>query len=151
MGREIRRVPKDWEYPRDESGHYKPMFDQTYLQGIWGHIRYELPWYTNFRHWRHLPEWFDSWPNKAYYRRRWRGGEAAYYQVYENVTEGTPSSPAFASKEDLTKWLIEQGHSEYAAERFVEEGSVPSMLITNGKAVMDIDMYDSLKEGCEAA
>ena len=30
MGREIRRVPKGWEHPRDEGGKYIPMFDQSY-------------------------------------------------------------------------------------------------------------------------
>jgi hypothetical protein len=28
MGREIRKVPKNWEHPKDEQGKYKPMVDE---------------------------------------------------------------------------------------------------------------------------
>src|SRR3954471_15330108 len=28
MSREIRKVPKNWEHPKDEQGKYKPMFDE---------------------------------------------------------------------------------------------------------------------------
>lgn len=30
MGREIRRVPMDWEHPKDERGYFIPLFDRDY-------------------------------------------------------------------------------------------------------------------------
>ena len=27
MGREVRKVPKDWQHPKNESGHYVPLFE----------------------------------------------------------------------------------------------------------------------------
>ncbi len=34
MGRELRRVPADWEHPVDEKGNYKPMFKGYYLDEL---------------------------------------------------------------------------------------------------------------------
>ena len=28
MGREVRKVPGDWQHPKDEKGHYIPLFDE---------------------------------------------------------------------------------------------------------------------------
>lgn len=36
MGREIRRVPKNWKHPRLEDGRYQPMFDQNYEEACHG-------------------------------------------------------------------------------------------------------------------
>ena len=30
MGREIRRVPANWEHPKDERGNYKPLLDSDF-------------------------------------------------------------------------------------------------------------------------
>jgi hypothetical protein len=30
MGREIRRVPPNWEHPKDADGNYKSMYDWEY-------------------------------------------------------------------------------------------------------------------------
>ena len=30
MGREIRRVPKNWEHPKDEEGYYLPMYEMDF-------------------------------------------------------------------------------------------------------------------------
>ena len=32
MGREVRRVPADWQHPRNDAGDYQPMFDEVYAQ-----------------------------------------------------------------------------------------------------------------------
>lgn len=51
------------------------------------------------------------------------------WQVWENVSEGSPVSPVFATKEELISWLIEQGHSQQAAENFVGAAYSPSMMM----------------------
>jgi hypothetical protein len=51
------------------------------------------------------------------------------FQIYENVTEGSPESPVFNSLAELVSWLIAQGVSRQSAEAFVERGSAPSFAV----------------------
>ena len=59
--------------------------------------------------------------------------------MYETVSEGTPVTPHFAMKAELVDYLVEYGtfwddgkgwHREIA-ERFVDTGYAPSMIIEN--------------------
>lgn len=143
MSREIRRVPKDWEHPIDESGGYQPIFDETYLQCVLGHFD-ELPWYL--KHPCYIKEWFECFPDRAYCRPRFRKGTATHYQIYENVSEGTPISPIFYILADLIEWLIEKGYSREAAENFAKLGSVPSFIFTGGKMYSNIECAAIPKE-----
>ena len=85
MGREVRRVPKDWKHPRNEHGHFVPLFEggekEERLRG-------------NF-----MPEWPDA--------------ERTHLMMYENVTEGTPISLAFETPEELARWLADNGASAF--------------------------------------
>jgi hypothetical protein len=51
------------------------------------------------------------------------------YQIYENVTEGSPVSPVFNSLAELVSWLIAQGVSRQSAEALAERGSAPSFSV----------------------
>jgi len=144
MGREIRQVPPDWEHPRDEKGHYRPLYDGTQLTRIIEHIRYDLPFYI--RHPQYFGEWFEAWPDREYSRPRWRRGTAAHFQIYETVSEGTPVSPIFATREGLANWLVEQGHSRKAADEFARRGYAFSMLLTPTGIYMNVDIYDLPEE-----
>lgn len=141
MGREVLRVPPDWEHPRiaaggryawEKPGRYHPMrMDRTYAEEL--RIRAENP------------EDYDAdyVPDPAYYRtREWSPEEATAYQVYETVSEGTPVSPVFRTRADLIRWLTApipwdekypdlsvQGMSREQAERFVGAGWAPSAVI----------------------
>lgn len=131
MGREIRRVPAGWEHPKDARGHFYPLCDKD-LE-------------TALKDWA---EYDDSneedRPNPAYYRPSWTNEERTHYQVYEDVSEGTPVSPVFATEEEVVNWLVTyQGHSERAAREFVHRGYAFSMLMTNGVIYQGIDMYDA--------
>ncbi len=100
IGREIRRVPPDWEHPRDEQGRHIPLFDPT----------------------ADPHEQIDEEPPDAADRLpavpRWAPEEATCYQVYKDVTEGTPVSPVFDSMDGVRDWLVGQGYSHRAAEGF---------------------------------
>lgn len=50
-------------------------------------------------------------------------------QVYEDVSEGTPVSPNFASSGELREWLIAQGVAGQAADDFLREGSASSFVL----------------------
>lgn len=170
MGREIRRVPLDWEHPTQECKHspwaggcdyakahggqcYKPLYDDDYHSAA-------REWIESFDLWRkgeHPDQaeyctyyWeYSSPPNEEDYRARaWTADEATAYQVYETVSEGTPVSPVFATLDALIAWLIQQGHSAHAARAFAESGWAPSIVMycpnddSPGSIAMGIDTFD---------
>lgn len=121
MGREVRRVKKDWQHPKDEKGRYIPLYDGAefsariaswdegaqkwaeglYLnpQGAWVAIREAL-----------IGKPYSSWdgerpdPNEC--MPLWSDDERTHFMMYENTSEGTPISPAFATAEELARWLV---------------------------------------------
>ncbi len=124
IGREIRRVPPGWEHPRDEQGSYIPQFDRG--AGTPGQIDQELP-----------EELLATEPLPV--MPGWAPEEAPCYQIYENVTEGTPVSPVFASIDGVRDWLVGQGYSRRAAEGFCRRGRAPSLVVADGQVYLDIE------------
>lgn len=59
--------------------------------------------------------------------------EGEGYQVWETVTEGSPVSPVFKTKDELIVWLVSQGTSLEGAKAFAESEWVPSLIISNGE------------------
>lgn len=111
-------MPKDWEHPRDARGRYRPMFIESYKLAL-------EKWLENHRLWeqgRHpaqkdypeetrdckfYAEWSGNPPSVEYYNPyNWSKEEANCFQVYENVTEGTPLSPVFESLKQVEHWLV---------------------------------------------
>jgi hypothetical protein len=97
---------------------------------------------------------YDSPPDPEYHRtRKWTPEEATAYQVYSTVSEGTPVSPVFETTEALQQWLVEQGHSEHAAARFIETGWAPSGMALLSPATgqrtyaSNVDVYDLMQGG----
>ena len=157
MGREIRRVPADWEHPRTNhpvrGWEFHPCFDEAYEDAL-------ARWQEERRQWdadepmeysgrrtevlaEHPDTTFEEWvgepPDPAYYRsRKWTAAEATAYQFYETVTEGSPLSPVCPTREAMVKWLTTahvdlQGYgrtpmSQVGAEAFVDDGWAPSMI-----------------------
>lgn len=147
MGREIRRVPPNWQHPKRSSGAFSPMYDRNYeeeaqewIQGFNSFVPDELYDY----YWE-----YNSPPDKDYcvpYTKE----EATWYQVYETVSEGTPVTPPFETEEELIEHLIKFGESltEYwnkpmdpvAVRKFVTETHwAPSGIFTNGKFFSGIE------------
>lgn len=100
MGREVRRVPKDWRHPKDERGNYIPMHEhfpynaEEVEEGLRdGWLKGESPYYGV----PVMPQWPDS--------------ERTHLMMYENTTEGTPLSPAFETPEELARWLADNNVS----------------------------------------
>jgi hypothetical protein len=104
MGREVRRVPASWEHPQDEHGNYIPMHEHApeYSVGVLeegirdGWLREEFP-HTSVSI---MPNWWDE--------------DRTHYQMYEDVTEGTPISPVMESPEALARWLADNNASAFA-------------------------------------
>lgn len=159
MGREIRRVPPNWQHPKQENGRdqYQPLFNRHFSTAVkeWkdGFAKWEAgerPDYCssenkNIEFW----EWDGEPPDREYYRP-YRDEEATWFQVYETVSEGTPVTPPFATAEELVEYLSKNGDfwdqararegripsapwGDEAARKFVGCGWAPSMLVTAGK------------------
>lgn len=156
MGREIRRVAPDWAHPRyDEQtgrshqiGHYIPLYDDDYESKarewvrdcqLW--LEGKHPYQSEGRGKGYKYFWeYDYPPDEGAYRdRAWTPEEATAYQVYETVSEGTPTSPVFQTEGELRQWLSEQGHSQISIDKFLEWGSVPSMfsVVTDGQVQLE--------------
>ncbi len=95
MSIEVRRVPANWEHPKNEKGDYIPHYERppSYAQeeieeGLCdGWLDNSLPNYGR----NVLPQWPDA--------------ERTHYQMYEVTTEGTPISPVMETPEALARWI----------------------------------------------
>ena len=123
MGTAVRRVPSDWAHPKDESGRYLPLRDgldferrarqwdehaAKWQQGLcrdlntndWEPIKADLLAIT-------YAEYEGSRPDPQEYTPQWPEAECTHWQMYEEVTEGTPMSPVCASPEELARWMAD--------------------------------------------
>ena len=135
MGREVRRVPADWQHPKDEfTGKYRPLYPGD---------RY-LPRATEFMEKANsegLQEAIDSCgqaPDVNDYMPNWEPEICTHYMMYEDTSEGTPISPAFATPEELARWLADTGASAFGYDtatyeqwlRVARGGWAPSAVYT---------------------
>lgn len=165
MGREIRMVPPNWEHPKKYDGRYQPMYNRTFKESVKDWLDGFKKWYNGerseenrgFEYW----EYEGNPPDRDYYVPEW-DVEPTWYQVYETVSEGTPVTPPFETKEELIDYLVEhgdfwyqgdiakQGYSDFrskysreAATAFIASESAPSFIVTNDKNGI------SIKQGIE--
>lgn len=143
MGREIRRVPEGWEHPRKPNGDFQPMSDYTFADALdtW---RGERPYYdSDADHEKDKPV------DRGDYRPEW-DTDPTHYQFYENVTEGTPLSPVFATEQELEDWLVESGTcNREQAKAFIKRGYVPTFRVIGGEMVGNYSGELAMKEGLE--
>lgn len=162
MGREIRRVPPNWQHPKEMGRNgkedYKRLLDEDFDSAA-------KEWKEEFAKWEsgdfpshasdeskalEFWEWHGRPPDRDSYRPAWKEGEATWFQVYETVSEGTPVSPPFATREELVEYLVahgdfwsqqrgQGGFSRKAAEQFVKDEYAPSMISANGKVTVGIE------------
>lgn len=148
MGREIRRVPEGWEHPKDAGGSYKPLHNKSYDEAAkrwvvdcaaWDNGTHEdlveclsrkdsVPYYW---------EWAGMPPDEELCRPAFES-EPIHYQIYENVSEGTPVSPVFATLQEMEDWLVGEGYSSVAAKAFCKSGYALSMTVCDGEVRIGI-------------
>lgn len=61
------------------------------------------------------------------------------WQLWETVSEGSPTSPVFVSKDAFVQYLVGEGYSHEAVTRFAEVGSAPSAVMVGGEMRRDIE------------
>lgn len=128
MGREIRMVPPDWQHPKDAKGKYIPLLRGSFAQADadWneGYAAWQRGEVENYSakpgesKWKPKPddtesstytEWAGSRPSPDDYMPLFPEGTATMFCMYEDTSEGTPISPAFATPEELARWLADTG------------------------------------------
>lgn len=88
-----------------------------------------------------------DYPDREYYRPNWPEETMTHYQMYETVSEGTPLSPVFPTKEALGEWLrIREGYSQEAVDAFLEYESAPSFVMDSKGLHANLDGLVALKE-----
>jgi hypothetical protein len=178
----------NWEHPKNEvydpfdrrmTTQYQPMYDKD-AETAWkewldefedfkkeelARIVNEYPndGYSLDTPYRSFCSWNGQPPDPDYYRPKWDENAAMGYAVYETVSEGTPVTPAFATKEELIDYLATNGTywdkgkpwPREAAERFVAAEWAPSMMMTiseSGARIVeprDPEMYDTAATGAQ--
>lgn len=148
MGREVRRVPADWQHPRDESGYHIPLFD-GYTKRVERWDREKAEWDAGTRpaYGEGFAGTYEEWdgprPEQADYMPDWPAEERTHWQLYENTTEGTPLSPVMATPEDLARWLADTAANAGAGMRVDYEtwfGWITNSPITLATPVGDFDV-----------
>lgn len=141
MGREVRRVPKDWNPPKSESysDRLQPHFDKDFKSAC-------EEWKAEYEKWKTDPEqanceyWeWQSPPDRDYYRPAWTDEERTHLMLYSTTTEGTPMSPAFATPEELARYLADNKVSSFGSSTATYEqwlnlcqvGWAPSMVFNS--------------------
>jgi hypothetical protein len=119
MGRELRKVPPNWQHPQDSyRERHKPLH-----YGAGG--RYERraqEWLDEANKWAagERPDYADESAPQFFWD--WEGGpplaedymlvgvpdkDCTHFMLYENTSEGTPLSPAFATVEQVAEHAAE--------------------------------------------
>jgi hypothetical protein len=96
MSHEIRKVPANWQHPK-KRGSYIPLFNGA---------DYE----------RNVSATWPVLPKPKEYMPVWTAEEATHFMMYETCTEGTPISPAFATIEELARYLADTGASAFGSQ-----------------------------------
>lgn len=106
MGREVRMVTPDWQHPKDASGHYIPLRD-NYKDDAAEFLRI-----ANEKGLQEAVDWWGQAPSKEEYMLPdATPEERTHLMMYEDTSEGTPISPAFATAEELARWLVDNSTS----------------------------------------
>lgn len=140
MGKEIRKVPPNWEHPKDSNGNYRPLMAEGYEEAMSLWIKNHLLW-LHGSHPDQLngkgaqTEYYAQWvgdPPRIDLHPKYRSTDCTHYQVYDNTSEGAPITPIFATLKLLAKYLVTVGdragtthnykYSKEEARKFIEEG-----------------------------
>lgn len=121
MGRELRKVPENWEHPKNERGNHQPLFNEYYGDALSEWIKSNEEWQNGTHEdLKDRPELKEEYPQYAmwsgnppdveyYHKVKYDESELTHIQLYETTSEGTPLSPVFPKDEfeKLCEWASE--------------------------------------------
>lgn len=134
MGREVRRVPPNWQHPKRTTYDYRRGVEVESYQPIYNRDFAEAmdAWYATWKKWEagerdegasaedKFWDWCGAPPDPEYHLHNHKPEECTWYQAYETVSEGTPVSPPFATQEELAEYLAANG--DFWDQRRIKEG-----------------------------
>jgi hypothetical protein len=157
MGREVRRVPADWQHPKEEVPNwrtgrmverYKPLFPGDRYQprvDEWDAecAKWKAGWRPDYcTEPESIAMTYEQYsgqrPHRDDYMPNWPAGQCTHLMMYEDTSEGTPISPAFETPEELARWLTDNGASAFGDStgsyegwlRVAQGGWAPSAVFT---------------------
>lgn len=136
MGREVRMVPADWQHPKDERGRYIPMQPAGWFESA------HADWLAESD-----PDWPE--PTRDQFMPNWPDAECTHYMMYEDTSEGTPISPAFATPEELACWLADNGASSLG-DRTATYDQWLRMIVGPGHSISAVMIGGQIISGVEA-
>ena len=139
MGREVRRVPADWQHPKHWTRglhgmeeRYKPLFPgERYQPKVDEWDEECAKWKAGWRPGHcddaeHRAMCYEQYagqrPHRDDYMPNWPDSERTHLMMYEDTSEGTPISPAFATPEELARWLVDNNASAFGDSTGSYEG-----------------------------
>ncbi len=158
MGREVRRVPKNWVHPEDGDG-FIPLFGGSFSKDLAEWQEGKRQWDRGFiKDWRNggwkpkdkdiecatFEEWDGTPPEEKDYMPDWPDAERTHWQMYECTSEGTPLSPVMDSPEKLARWLFKNNASAFADQTasyqdwlaMIRAGSSVSAIVIPGEGMV---------------
>jgi len=158
-------VPPEWQHPTEwgkdwRTGRlalrFKPLFDGGYAAAVseWdtAAAQFDAGFVKSYAE-PPAPQWEARRPDQdgAYadyagprpeqsdYMPEFPAGTATHFMMYETTSEGTPISPAFATPEELARWLADNNVSANADDtatyeqwlRVCQGGFAPDMVLSN--------------------
>ncbi|WP_273280899.1 hypothetical protein [Pseudooceanicola atlanticus] len=169
MGREVRKVPYNWNHPKTSDDAYIPLRGGSFKRDA-------EEWDFGYQNWKEglrakyvfdaeagegrdewvpkdddmgMPysEWAGCRPDDADYMPDWPDEERTHFQMYEDTSEGTPISPVMETPEELARWLADNGASAFGDMTATYEqwlpicrgGFAPSMVVTGGRIISGVE------------
>lgn len=142
MGREVRRLPADWQHPKHEvtdwrTGRTVERYKPLYPGERYAREAAEFLAKANAEGLQEAIDWCGC-PNRADYMPDWPAEQRTHLMMYENTSEGTPISPAFKTPEELARWLTDNNASAFGSSGATYEawlhiargGWAPSMVVS---------------------
>lgn len=159
MGREVRRVPADWQHPKDWAPNLRTgQMEERYKALLPGedYQRRVDEWDAECAKWKagwrpdyctdpdsramFYEQYAGQRPHRDDYMPDWPAEQRTHFMMYEDTSEGTPISPAFATPEELARWLTDTGASAFGDMtadyehwlRIARGGWAPGLIIADG-------------------
>jgi hypothetical protein len=151
-------VPADWVHPKKYGEErLQPMLDRSFDKAI-------REWFAGYEAWQkgtrpegseefeNYWEWECTPPDPTYYMPDWPEEQKTHLMMYETTSEGTPISPAFATPEELARWLADNGASSFGRNTATYEqwlkvckgGWAPSAIMSNGKIMSGVEALSEI-------
>lgn len=167
MGRELVKVPANYQHPkytRDDAPFENRIGDYKALHRDFARALASFQKDIDEKGLAEAIEWHGGGPRRSDYVT-FTPEEGVWFQVWETVSEGTPVTPAFVTRQGLIEYLVINGDfwdqnrrregrtsipcapwTREQAEYFVNgDGLAPSMVMIDVKAMAGIEAITVLK------